>query len=105
MNDYNNSSYSQDLNGGNQIEVCMDDLLWDMTAMETMLLVAFQNDELGDDAHMNDTLFEILKFSSTTPLFGPGIQSKSTQLETMMLLYNLKENFGLSNACFSEILR
>ena len=84
----------------------MDYYLRDMNSMETMLLDAFQNDDqLGDDAHIADTFFESLKFSSTTPLFGPGGQSKSTQLGTMMLLYNLKEKFGLLNACFSEILR
>ena len=84
----------------------MDDYLRDTTAMETMLLDAFQNDDqLGDDAHIADTFFESLKFSSTTPLFGPGSQSKYTQLGTTMLLYNLKANFGLSNACFSELLR
>ena len=73
--------------------------------METMLLDAFQNDDqLGDDAHIADAIFKSLKFSSTTPLFGPGSQSKSTQLGTIMLLYKLKENFGLSNECFLEIL-
>ena len=51
----------------------MDDYLRDTTAMETMLLDAFQNDDkLCDDAHIADTFFENLKFSSTTPLFGPG---------------------------------
>ena len=84
----------------------MDDYLRDTTAMQTMLLDAFQNDDhLGDDAHIIYTFFESLKFASTTPLFGPRCQSKSTQLGTTMLLYNLKANFGLSNACFSEILR
>ena len=78
----------------------MDGYLRDTIAMETMLLDAFpNNDQLGDDAHVVD------KFSSTTPLFGLGGQSKSTQLGKRMLLYNLKGNFGLLNACFSEILR
>ena len=72
-NDYNNSSYSQVSNGCNQIEVGMDDNLRDTTAMETMLLDAFHNDDqLGDDVHIADTFFESLKFASTTPLFGPG---------------------------------
>jgi hypothetical protein len=56
----------------------MDDYLQDTTSMETMLLDAFQNDELGDDAHINDTIFESLKYASTTPLFGPSARSKST---------------------------
>ena len=74
-NDYRNSTSSQAGNGGNQIEVGMDDYLRDTTAMETMLLYAFQNyDQLGDDAHIADTFFKSLKFSSTTPLFGPGSQ-------------------------------
>ena len=94
-NDYNNSSSSQDGNGGNQIEVGIDDYLRDMTAMETMLLDAFQNDDqLGDDAHIADTFFESLKCASTTPLFGPGSQSKSTLLGKNMLLYTLKAFFG-----------
>ena len=29
----------------------MDDLLWDIGSMEGMFLDAFQQDELGDDAH------------------------------------------------------
>ena len=78
-NDYNNSSSSQASNGGNQIEVGMDDYLRETTTMETMLLDAFQNDDqLRDDAHIADTFFESLKFSSTTPLFGPSGQSNST---------------------------
>ena len=44
-NDYRNSSSSQAGNGGNQIEVGMDDYLRDTTAMEAMLLDAFQNDD------------------------------------------------------------
>ena len=86
-NDYINSSSSQAGNGDNQIEVGMDDYLRDTTAMETMLLYAFQNDDqLVDDTHITDTFFESLKIASTTPLFGPDSQSKSTKLETMMLL-------------------
>ena len=84
----------------------MDDYLRDTTSMETMLLYAFQNDDqLGDDAYIAGTFFESLKFSSTTPLFGRVGQSKSTHLGIMMLLYKLKANFGLSNACFSKLLR
>ena len=77
-NDYNNSSSSQVSNVGNQIEVGMDDYLRHTTTMETMLWDAFQNDELGDDAHITNTFLEILKSTSTTPLFGPDGQSKST---------------------------
>ena len=72
--DYNNSSSSQAGNGGNQIEVGMDDYLRDMTTMETMLLDVFQSDDqLRDDAHITDTFFESLKFASTTPLFGSRV--------------------------------
>jgi len=39
-----NNSSSQVGNGGNQIEVGMDDYLRDTNAMETMLLDAFKND-------------------------------------------------------------
>ena len=80
-NDYSNSSSLSEVgNGGNQIQVGMDDYLQDTTYMEAMLLDAFQNDELGDDDHITNTLFESLKFASTTPYFGPGGKSKSTQL-------------------------
>jgi hypothetical protein len=103
-NDYSNNSSSQVGNVVNQIEVGMDDYLWDTNAMKIMLLDAFQNDELGDDAHIIDTFFKNLKYASTTPLFGPS-RSKSTQLGITMLLYNLKAKFGMSNACFSTILR
>lgn len=104
-NDYINIiSSSQVGNEGNQIEVGMDDYLRDMTTMDAMLLYSFQNDELGDDAHIIDTLFESLKASSTTPLFGPGGKSKYIQLGAMMLLYTVKEKFGKTNACFSTIL-
>ena len=73
-NDYNNSIYSQAGNGGNQIEVGMDDYLRDTTAMETMLLDVFENDDqLGDDAHIIDTFFKRLKFASTTPIFKPCV--------------------------------
>lgn len=43
------------------MEVGMDDYLLDTTSMEKMLLDSFQNNELGDDAHITDTLFESLK--------------------------------------------
>jgi hypothetical protein len=72
--------------------------------MDTMFLYEFQNDDLGDGAHLTDTFFKILKYDSTTPLFRPN-QSKSTQLGTIILLYNLKEKFDMSNRCFSKILR
>ena len=58
----------------------MDDYLRDMTAMEVMLLDAFRDDELWDDAHITDTSFESLKFSPTTSLFRPVGKSKYTQL-------------------------
>ena len=87
------------------MEVGMDNYLWDMTAMEAILLDAFQNDKLGDAVHITDTIFESLKFASTTPLFRHGGKSKSTHSGTMMFLYNVKEIFGIWNPCFSAILR
>jgi hypothetical protein len=78
-NDYNNTSSSSEVgNGDNQKEVGMDDFLWDTNAMETMLLDTFHNDELGDDSHINDTIFESLKSASTSPLFGPSAHKNST---------------------------
>lgn len=77
----------------------MDDLLWDTDAMKAMLLDAFQQNELGNNVHIVDTFFESLKFDSTTPGFGHG--SRSTQLGTIMLLYNLKVIHGMSNMSFS----
>ena len=57
-NDYSNNSSSQASNGGNQIEVGMDDYLRDTTSMETMLLDAFQNDDqLWDDDYIANTFF------------------------------------------------
>jgi hypothetical protein len=60
----------------------MDDFLQDTQAMQGILLHAFIQNELGDDVDIIDTLFESLKSTSTTPLFGQG--SRSTQLGTTM---------------------
>jgi hypothetical protein len=73
----------------------MDDFLWDTQAMEGMLLHAFQQNELGDDIDVIDTFFESLKYASTTPLFGRVQRSRSTQLGTKVLLYNLKAMYGM----------
>ena len=54
------------------MEVGTDYYLRDTTSTEAMFLDAFQNDELGDDASIIDTIFKSLKYLSTTPLFGPG---------------------------------
>ena len=75
-NDYINSSSSQVGNGGNQIEVGMDDYLQDTTSMETMLSDAFHSDELGDDAHITNTFFESLK-STSPPLSLDVVASQS----------------------------
>ena len=82
----------------------MDDYLQDATATETMLLDAFQNEWLEDDAHITDIFFESLKYASTTPLFGPS-RSKCTQLGTTMLLYISKAMYGMSDVCFLTLLR
>jgi hypothetical protein len=103
QNLYSNTSSSHVGDEGNDIEVGMDDFLWDTQAMEGMLLHAFQQNELGDDVDIVDTFFESLKSASTTPLFGHG--SRSTQLGTTMLLYNLKAMYGMSDVCFLTLLR
>jgi hypothetical protein len=69
-----------------------------------MLLQIFQQNERGDDVDFVDTFFKILKYASTTPLFGER-GSRSTQLGTTMLLYNLKGMYGMSDMCFSTLLR
>ena len=66
----------------------MDDFLWDTHSMEGVLLHAFQQNELGDEFDIIDTLFESLKYATTTLIFGHG--ERSTQLGTTILLYNLK---------------
>lgn len=96
------SSYVGD--GGNDVEVGRDDFLRDTQAMEGMLLDAFQQNELGDDINIDDTLFESLNFASTTPLLELGT-SRSTELGTTMLLYKLKVKHGMSNMYFLELLR
>ena len=70
QNLYSNTSSSYVGDGGNDIKVGMDDLYTHV--VEGMLLHAFQQNELGDDANIADTSFKRLKFSSTTPLFGHG---------------------------------
>jgi hypothetical protein len=74
--------------------------------MEGMLLDAFQEKELGDDIDVIDVFYESLKFSSTTPRFGPihGYE-RSTQPGTKILLYNLKAMYGMLDTRFSTLLR
>jgi hypothetical protein len=103
QNLYNNTSSSHVGDEGNDIDVGMDDFLWDTQAVEGMLLHEFQQNELGDDIDIVDTFFEILKYSSTNPLFGHG--SRSTQLGTIILLYKLKVMYVMSDTCFSTLLR
>jgi hypothetical protein len=86
QNLYNNTSYSHVGDEGNDIEVHMDDFLQDTQAKEGMLLDAFQQNELGDETNVVDTFFKTLKFSSIAPLFGRLQGSRSTQLETTLLL-------------------
>ena len=70
--------------------------------MEGMFLDAFQQNELRDDVDVTDTFFESIKYASTTPLFET---SRSIELGTIMLLYNLKLKNGMPNTCFSKLLR
>jgi hypothetical protein len=57
----------------------MDDLLQESHALEGMLLTSFQKDELGDNSHISYTFFEIMKYASTTPLFGNGVKVYQTR--------------------------
>ena len=68
---YSSSSSSHVGNGGNQIEVGMDDFFWHTSVMDVLLFNAFRDNEQGDDSHITDTFFEFLKSTSTTPLFRP----------------------------------
>ena len=68
------------------------------------VLDAIYLDKLRDDSHIIDTFFKSLKCAPTTPLFDNG-RSKSTQLGTTRLLYNLKEMYGTSDSFFLVILR
>ena len=68
-----------------------------------MLLHTFQQNKHGDVIDIVDAFFEILKFASTTSLFGHG--SRYSQLGTTMLLYNLKVMYGMPDTCFSSFLR
>jgi hypothetical protein len=83
----------------------MDDFLWDTQAMERLLLDAFKQNELGDDVDVVDTFFLSLESASTTHLFGRVQGSQLTHIGTTMFLYNLKPMYGMSNACFSTLLR
>jgi hypothetical protein len=66
-----NTSSSHVGDEGNDIEVGMNDFLWDTRAMYGMLLDAFQQNELGHYASVIDIFYESLKSASTNPLFGP----------------------------------
>jgi hypothetical protein len=84
----------------------MDDFLWDTQAMEGMLLDAFQQNELGDDVDVIDTFYESLKSCFHHPsIWSSTGSARSTQLGTTMLLYNLKAMYGMSDVCFSTLLR
>ena len=63
----------------------MDDLLQYTHAMEVMLLDKVQKNELGDDIDIDDILFQILKYTSTT-LFFELRMPRSTKMGTKMLL-------------------
>lgn len=105
IQNYSTSTSSlHDGDGDNDVEVAMDDFLQYTQAMEGMLLYILQQNELGDDGDSDDTLFQILKSVFTAPLFELGT-SRSLELGTTMLLYNLKVKHGMSNACFLELLR
>ena len=81
------------MDGGNDVEVGMDDFLQGTQIMEGMLLDALQQNQLGDDVDIDATLFQSMKSTSTTPLFELGT-SRSIKLGTTMLLYNLKVKHG-----------
>jgi hypothetical protein len=103
QNLYGNTSSSHVGDEGNDIKVGMDDFLWDSQATKRMLLHAFQQNELGDGVDILDTFFESLKSTYTSPLFGH--ESRSNQLGTTMLLFNLKAMYDMSDACFSALLK
>ena len=95
----------------------MDELLRQRSSMDAMLFHTFQDNDIGDDAHIIESLFESLKsiksddaciiesfFESlkskkSTPLFKP-IMSKYTQLGTTILLYKLKEKYVMYDTCY-----
>jgi hypothetical protein len=80
QNLYSNTSSSHVGDEGNDIEVGMDDFLWDTQAMEGMLLHAFQQNELGDDVDVIDTFFESLKYCFHHPsLWSTGVKVYPTR--------------------------
>ena len=84
----------------------MDDFFWDTQDMDGILLDVFQQNELGYDIDVVDTFYESLEYASTTPLFGLVHESaRSTQLGTTILLYKLKAMYGMSDVCFTDLLR
>ena len=71
--------------------------------MYAMLFHTFQDNYLGDDTRIAEAFFESLKSKNSTTLFEFD-QSKSTQLGTTMLLYNLKAKYGMSDTNLSAML-
>ena len=57
MNVYSNSSSSHVVNGGNEVDVGMDELLQQKSAIDAMLFHTFQDNELGDDTLITESLF------------------------------------------------
>ena len=60
-NAYSDSNYSHVGNGGNEVDVGMDELLQQRSAMDAILFHTFQDNELGDDVCITKSFFEILK--------------------------------------------
>ena len=76
-NEYSDSSSSHVGNGGNEVEVCMDDWLRQRSSMDAMFFHTFRNSEVRDDTCITESFFKRLKLENTTPLFEPR-RSKST---------------------------
>ena len=72
MDAYSDSSYSHVGNGGNELDIGMDELLRQRSAMDAMFFHTFQDNDLGDGARITEAIFEIVKTENYTPLFELG---------------------------------
>ena len=72
-NSYSGSSSSHVGNGGNELDVGMDELLGKRSAMDAMLFHTILDNELGDNACITKPFFQILKIENSTIFFEDNL--------------------------------
>ena len=61
MNSYSDSGSSHVHNEGNEVGIVIDELLQERIVINAMLFHIFQDNAIGDDTRIIESLFQILK--------------------------------------------